>query len=43
MLATTYACAPHVTYDEEESRVAHPEGSERDDLEQIHVNDFLAA
>lgn len=36
MLATAYACAPHVTYDEDESSVAYPEGSERDDLEQIH-------
>ena len=36
MLATAFACAPHVTYDEEESGVAYPEGSERDDLEQIH-------
>ena len=36
MLATAYACAPHVTDDEDESSVAYPEGSERDDLEQIH-------
>ena len=36
MLATAFACAPHVTYDEDESGVAYPEGSERDDLEQIH-------
>jgi hypothetical protein len=36
MLATAYACAPHVTYDEDESSVAYPDGSERDDLEQIH-------
>ncbi len=36
MLATAYACAPHVIYDEDESSVAYPEGSERDDLEQIH-------
>jgi ATP-dependent Zn protease len=36
MLATAYACVPHVTYDEEESGVAYLEGSERDDLEQIH-------
>jgi len=36
MLVTAYACAPHVTYDEDESGVAYPEGSERDDLEQIH-------
>ncbi len=37
MLATAYACAPYVTYDEEERSVAYPEGSERDDLEQIHI------
>ena len=36
MLATAYACAPYVTYDEEESCVEYPQGSERDDLEQIH-------
>jgi hypothetical protein len=36
MLATAYACAPYVTYYEDESCVEYPEGSERDDLEQIH-------
>jgi hypothetical protein len=36
MLATAYACAPYVTYYEDESCVAYPEGSERNDLEQIH-------
>ena len=36
MLATAYACAPYVTYDEEESCVEYPQGSERDDLEHIH-------
>ena len=36
MLATAYACTPHLTYNEEESGVGYPEGSERDDLEQIH-------
>lgn len=35
MLATAYACVPYVTYDEDESRVEYPRGSERDDLEQI--------
>jgi hypothetical protein len=36
MLTTAYAYAPYVTYDEEESCVEYPQGSERDDLEQIH-------
>ena len=36
MLATAYACAPYVTYYEDESCVEYPQGSERDDLEQIH-------
>jgi DTW domain-containing protein YfiP len=36
MLATAYACALYVTYYEDESCVEYPEGSERDDLEQIH-------
>ena len=36
MLATAYACAPYVTYDEEESRVEYLRGSERDALVQIH-------
>jgi hypothetical protein len=36
MLATAYACAPYVTYYEDESCVEYPEGSEREDLEQIH-------
>jgi hypothetical protein len=36
MLATAYACAPYVTYDEDEGCVEYPQGSERDDLEQIH-------
>jgi hypothetical protein len=37
MLATAYACAPYVTNDEDESCVEYPQGSERDDLEQIHI------
>ena len=37
MLATAYACAPYVTYYEDESGVAYPEGSEQDDLKQIHT------
>ena len=36
MQATAYACAPYVTYDEDESRVEYQQGSERDDLEHIH-------
>lgn len=41
MLATVYACAPYVTYDEDESCVEYPQGSERDDLEHIHVGCVL--
>jgi len=36
MLASAYACAPYVSYDEDEGCVEYPQGSERDDLEQIH-------
>jgi hypothetical protein len=35
MLATAYACTPYVTISEDESCVEYPQGSERDDLEQI--------
>jgi hypothetical protein len=37
MLAMAYACAPYVTYDEDESCVEYPQGSERNDLEQIRI------
>lgn len=35
MLATASYCAPYVTFDEHESFVEYPEGSERYDLEQV--------